>query len=108
MYSIPQWPSVPGLVNEEVEVSNEDLGDPITALLDTKIRCVEFCGPRDARLMVIDAPRAHAVVLPGSFNPLHEGHMYDSDNPVAATCFCFVWTISYLIVGFMLSIFYAG
>lgn len=79
--SIPQWPRIPGLhVSEVVKAKCEDLGDPIAALLDTRIRCVEFCGPPDARQTIVDAPRAHAVVLPGSFNPLHEGHMCVSHN----------------------------
>lgn len=77
--SIPHWPRIDGLFeSEDVETTFEELGDPVAALLDTKIRCVEFCGPQGARQTIVDAPRAHAVLLPGSFNPLHEGHMYVS------------------------------
>ena len=76
MCSIPRWPSIPGLyASEAVETACEEIGDPISALLDARIHCVEFCGPPGARQVIVDAPRAHAVVLPGSFNPLHEGHM---------------------------------
>eukprot|EP00803_Ostreobium_quekettii_P002877 evm.model.scf_4242.1 EVM.evm.TU.scf_4242.1 scf_4242:2002-2793(+) len=45
-------------------------GDPLERLLGQQIRCVEFCGSE----VVVDAPRSHHVILPGSFNPLHKGH----------------------------------
>ena len=76
MCSIQGWASIPGLrASEAVATAHEEIGDPIAALLDKRIHCVEFCGPAGARQAIVDAPRAHAVVLPGSFNPLHEGHM---------------------------------
>ncbi len=54
-----------------MEVSARAQADPIEELLAGRVRCVEF-GPGGR--MVVDAPRTGKVVLPGSFNPLHEGH----------------------------------
>ncbi len=44
--------------------------EPLQALLDGKLRAVEFAGGQ----VVVDAPRRRRVYLPGSFNPLHDGH----------------------------------
>lgn len=44
-------------------------GDPIDALLAGNVKSVEF-GPNGQ--VVVDAPRTHRVILPGSFNPLHQ------------------------------------
>ena len=44
--------------------------EPLQALLDGKLRAVEFAGGH----VVVDAPRRRRVYLPGSFNPLHDGH----------------------------------
>ncbi|KXZ52323.1 hypothetical protein GPECTOR_10g955 [Gonium pectorale] len=44
--------------------------DPLQRLLRGEVRCVEYVGSE----VVVDAPRRGRVVLPGSFNPLHEGH----------------------------------
>lgn len=48
----------------------EKLGDPLQALLAGRARVVEFSGGR----VLVDAPRAGRLYLPGSFNPLHDGH----------------------------------
>ena len=48
-----------------------DLDDPINSLLDGSARCVEFYGSH----FVLDAPRRDVLLLPGSFNPIHEGHL---------------------------------
>lgn len=56
--------------DEKVEVESKPWGDAITDLLDGKIDCVEFCGDN----IVVNAPRHQRAVLPGSFNPVHEGH----------------------------------
>ena len=47
----------------------------VEALLAGKVQCVEVSGPSDARRVVVDGPRRDCVLLPGSFNPLHQGHM---------------------------------
>jgi hypothetical protein len=58
------------------EVSSEFLPacDPLQELLAGRVRCVEFSGGQ----VFVDAPRCGAgsrrVYLPGSFNPLHDGH----------------------------------
>ncbi len=39
-------------------------------LLDGSVRCVEFTNNR----MLVDQPRSQMAYLPGSFNPLHDGH----------------------------------
>lgn len=45
--------------------------DPLQELLAGRVRCVEFSGGR----VFTDAPRGPGrVYLPGSFNPLHQGH----------------------------------
>lgn len=44
---------------------------PLQDLLAGRVRCVEFSGG----CVYVDAPRGRGrVYLPGSFNPLHEGH----------------------------------
>ena len=48
----------------------EELGDPLQALLAARARVIEFSGGR----VFVDAPRAGRLYLPGSFNPLHDGH----------------------------------
>jgi hypothetical protein len=58
------------------EISSEFLPapDPLQELLAGRVRCVEFSGGQ----VFVDAPRcgagARRVYLPGSFNPLHDGH----------------------------------
>lgn len=39
-------------------------------LLEGRVRSVEYSGGQ----VIVDAPRRGRVYLPGSFNPLHEGH----------------------------------
>lgn len=73
--NIPAWPSLPSLTPEDtLEQGTTDLRDPVQALLDGRVRCVEFSGPVGDRRVVVDAPRSGALILPGSFNPLHDGH----------------------------------
>jgi hypothetical protein len=62
--------SLPLLLGEEVEVESSAV-DPLSALLHGEIRAV--CMDIDGRLRC-DAPPPPAL-LPGSFNPLHEGHL---------------------------------
>jgi hypothetical protein len=64
--------------------------EPLQALLSGAVRCVEYSGGN----VYVDAPRGrHRVYLPGSFNPLHEGHraMLDAAvglaGPDAEGCF---------------------
>lgn len=47
------------------------MGDHLEDMWNGKIRTVEFSGGQVVR----DAPRAGRIYLPGSYNPLHEGHM---------------------------------
>ena len=57
---------------------------PIAALLSGAITCVEY-GPAAATPPIVDAPRgAGRLYLPGSFNPLHEGHVAGLASAVAA------------------------
>jgi hypothetical protein len=51
-------------------VTEDTAPEPLQALLDGKLRAVEFA----AGQVVVDAPRRRRVYLPGSFNPLHDGH----------------------------------
>lgn len=63
-----------------MEVS--EAGDPLEALMAGTVRSVEFSGGQ----VVLDAPRAGLVYLPGSFNPLHDGHKCEvAPSPAAAT-----------------------
>lgn len=64
--------------------------EPLQALLSGAVRCVEYSGGN----VYVDAPRGrNRVYLPGSFNPLHEGHraMLDAAvglaGPDAQGCF---------------------
>ncbi|KAK9815499.1 hypothetical protein WJX72_004708 [[Myrmecia] bisecta] len=63
---------------EHVAVSEEQLGDPLEALLAGRVQTVEFSGGQ----VVVDAPRRGRIYLAGSFNPLHEGHR----GMLAAAC----------------------
>ena len=56
-------------VGSEQETS-EAAEEPLEALLDGKVNSVEFSGGH----VIVDAPRRGRIYLPGSFNPLHEGH----------------------------------
>lgn len=48
----------------------QSIGEPLQELLDGRVRSVEYSGGQ----VIVDAPRRGRVYLPGSFNPLHEGH----------------------------------
>lgn len=73
--NIQDGPFLPGMTPADtVERGISDLGDPVQALLDGRVRCVEFSGPGEDRSVLVDAPRSGALILPGSFNPLHDGH----------------------------------
>jgi hypothetical protein len=68
-------------------------GDPVMALLEGRVRTVEFSGKSGERNVVVDAPRRNCVVMPGSFNPLHDGHRcvinfngYDTSGRYAEGC----------------------
>lgn len=56
-------------------------GEPLREMLTGKIRTVEYSGGQVVR----DAPRAGRVYLPGSFNPLHDGHKCDASPPSPGT-----------------------
>ncbi len=58
------------LPGEEVHVESAEPGDPVQAVVQGKERVA--CVEPDGRLR-LDAPRPRLVV-PGAFNPLHEGH----------------------------------
>jgi hypothetical protein len=62
--------AVPLLPGEEVQVEVEAMPDPLAALLRGEVPAV--CADGDGRLSAT-APRP-AVLLPGSFNPVHRGH----------------------------------
>ena len=53
-----------------VQVAGEEVGDPLDALLAGRVHVVEFSGGR----VFVDAPRGGRLYLPGSFNPIHDGH----------------------------------
>jgi len=63
-------PSSSGHYDELSQHSTERIEEPLQELLSGRARCVEFSGGR----VYIDAPRSNRVYLPGSFNPLHDGH----------------------------------
>ena len=53
-----------------LQESVQSVEEPLQDLLDGCVRSVEFSGGQ----VIVDAPRRGRVYLPGSFNPLHEGH----------------------------------
>lgn len=53
-----------------LQVQEDAALEPLQALLGGQLRTVEFAGGQ----VVVDAPRRRRVYLPGSFNPLHDGH----------------------------------
>lgn len=53
-----------------MQVAGEEVGDPLDALLAGRVHVVEFSGGR----VFVDAPRGGRLYLPGSFNPIHDGH----------------------------------
>lgn len=48
----------------------EELEDPLEALLQGKVKTVEYSNGQ----VIVDAPRRGRVYMAGSFNPLHQGH----------------------------------
>jgi hypothetical protein len=69
-FGIAERVAVPLLAGEEVHTATETPADLIAALLAGQVAAV--CQERDGRLHT-DGPRP-GLLLPGSFNPLHEGH----------------------------------
>lgn len=63
----------PGDVLEVGTPTHLDRLHMINDMLNGKYRTLEFSG--SGGLVIVDAPRPGRVYLPGSFNPLHEGHM---------------------------------
>ncbi|CEL99726.1 unnamed protein product [Vitrella brassicaformis CCMP3155] len=61
--------------NEELSESSDEAQDPIQDLLDGKVTHVVLCG--GSGLVVPSPPLSDCdiLMLPGSFNPLHEGHI---------------------------------
>ena len=55
-----------------LQVDIVDVGDPLELLQAGSIRSVEYSGGH----VLVDAPRPGRVYLPGSFNPLHDGHRH--------------------------------
>lgn len=56
---------------DELDTQILPASEPLQDLLDGKVRCVEYSGGQ----VFVDAPRSTGTVyLPGSFNPLHDGH----------------------------------
>jgi nicotinic acid mononucleotide adenylyltransferase len=69
-FGIAERIAVPLLPGEEIHAEVEPAADPLAALLAGRVPVV--CRESDGRLRT-DAPRP-GLLLPGSFNPLHEGH----------------------------------
>lgn len=53
-----------------MQQSSQSLGDPLEELLKGSIDSVEYSGGQ----VICNAPRRNRIYLPGSFNPLHDGH----------------------------------
>ena len=53
-----------------LQESVQSVEEPLQDLLDGRARSVEYSGGQ----VIVDAPRRGRAYLPGSFNPLHEGH----------------------------------
>jgi hypothetical protein len=63
-------PAASGGAPRRAQEAGEEPRDPLEALLAGDVDAVEFSGGR----VLVDAPRSGRVYLPGSFNPLHDGH----------------------------------
>lgn len=65
-----------GLLREDDSLqfheSSKERSDLLRDMLNGRIRTLEFSGSGGE--VVVDAPRPGRVYLPGSFNPLHDGH----------------------------------
>lgn len=79
-FGVAERVPVPLLPGEEVLVETTGGGDSLAAFLASKLPAL--CVERDGRLST-EAARP-ALLLPGSFNPLHEGHLKLAE--VAARC----------------------
>ncbi|KAK9917941.1 hypothetical protein WJX75_009936 [Coccomyxa subellipsoidea] len=55
---------------EQLQETVQSIEEPLQELLEGRVRSVEYSGGQ----VIIDAPRRGRIYLPGSFNPLHEGH----------------------------------
>lgn len=53
-----------------MQEEEERFDEPLQLLLQNKVQTLEYAGGQ----VLVDAPRAGRVYLPGSFNPLHDGH----------------------------------
>jgi len=61
-----------GVTSSSSSSSSDDItSSAINAVISGTARCVEFAGGK----ILVDCPREGRVYLPGSFNPLHAGHM---------------------------------
>jgi hypothetical protein len=68
---LPQLQYTPMLPDTAEAAAAAAAAQPLQELLAGRVRCVEFSGGN----VYVDAPRGRGrVYLPGSFNPLHEGH----------------------------------
>jgi len=56
----------------DIRYSSKDRSQLLSDMVNGRVRTLEFSGA-GARA-VVDAPRPGRIYLPGSFNPLHEGH----------------------------------
>eukprot|EP00884_Botryococcus_braunii_P010579 jgi/Botrbrau1/19522/Bobra.0035s0021.1 len=63
---------------QELQEETWELTDPIQELLEGRVNTLEFSGGT----VVVDAARKNRLYLPGSFNPLHDGHR----GMLAAAC----------------------
>lgn len=64
--------------------SSMDAKVALEGLLQGSVRAVEFAGGQTT----VDAPRRRRVYLPGSFNPLHDGHRFFTLPFVLSFCPC--------------------
>jgi nicotinic acid mononucleotide adenylyltransferase len=70
-YLVPE--DVLTMTNDDTSSSSNDdkASRAINAVISGTARCVEFSGGK----ILVDCPREGRMYLPGSFNPLHAGHM---------------------------------
>lgn len=74
---------VPLLPGEVVQANRASIGDPLAALYEESL--ATLCVERDGQFC-IDAPLPR-LLLPGSFNPLHAGHLALAETASALTGF---------------------
>lgn len=76
--------SIIGLWLSMLQKSSSEAKDPLKEVLAGSIRSVEYSGGN----VYVDAPRQGRIYLPGSFNPLHDGHRsICTSSPHACLCF---------------------